>query len=73
MKGKILLSVAAAALCAALGWVKNIKAQVAYADFNCPTCGSSEVLDYGETRHGMHYQCYDCKMEFYTQENNSHE
>ncbi len=73
MKEKILLTVAVVALCVALGWVKSLKAQVDYADFNCPTCGSNEVLDYGETHHGTHYQCYDCKTEFYAQEGNSYE
>ncbi len=73
MKEKIWLSVAVVILCVALGWVKNLKAQVAYADFNCPTCGSSEVLDYGDTQQGAHYQCYDCKTEFYAQEGNNYE
>lgn len=49
-----------------IGWVQHLKAQVSYADFNCPVCGSDDVLDFGETDHGRHSQCYDCKAEFYT-------
>ena len=46
-------------------WIKSEKAKVAYADTDCPVCGSSEVLDFGETEHGQKCHCYDCRAEFY--------
>lgn len=46
-------------------WVKSLKDKVAYADTDCPTCGSSEVLDFGQTEQGQHCHCYDCGQEFY--------
>ena len=46
-------------------WVNHLKAQVAYVDMNCPTCGSDEVLDFGESELGQKCHCYDCGQEFY--------
>ena len=46
-------------------WVSHEKAKVAYADTDCPTCGGSEVLDFGQTEQGQHCHCYDCGQEFY--------
>ena len=68
-KDKILLAVVIVVIALLIGWVQQIKAQVAYADFNCPVCGSDEVLDFGETdHHGRHSQCFNCKAEFYETE-----
>ena len=64
----ILIAVGIFVIVLLIGWVQHLKAQVAYADFNCPVCGSDEVLDFGETEYGRHSQCFDCKTEFYTQE-----
>lgn len=49
-------------------WVRSEKAKVAYADTPCPACGSSEVLDFGQTEHGQHCHCFDCKTEFYVEQ-----
>jgi transposase-like protein len=46
-------------------WISSEKAKVAYADTGCPVCGSSEVLDFGQTERGQHCHCYDCGQEFY--------
>jgi transposase-like protein len=46
-------------------WIRSEKAKVAYADTDCPVCGSSEVLDFGQTERGQHCHCYDCGQEFY--------
>ena len=46
-------------------WIRSEKANVAYADTDCPVCGSSEVLDFGQTERGQHCHCYDCGQEFY--------
>ena len=46
-------------------WVRSIKAQVAYADTDCPTCGSNEVLDFGRYEYGQKCHCYDCGQEFF--------
>lgn len=54
-----------------IGWVQHLKAQVSYADFNCPVCGSDEVLDFGDSELGKKCHCYDCKTEFYITENYS--
>lgn len=51
-----------------IGYTKHLKAQVRRTGFECPMCGSDEVLDLGETdNNGRHAQCYDCKAEFYEQ------
>jgi transcription elongation factor Elf1 len=67
MKQKIFLAIAVVILFLLAGWVRSLKAQVAYTDFSCPVCGSDEVLDFGETERGNHSQCFDCKTEFYTE------
>ncbi len=56
-------------------WIKSEKAKVAYADIDCPVCGSTEVLDFGTTtERGQHCHCYDCGQEFYILEDEgSHE
>ena len=59
------LALLAALLILGTIWVRSIKAQVAYADTDCPVCGSNEVLDFGETDMGQHCHCYDCGQEFY--------
>lgn len=59
------LALLAALLILGTIWVRSIKAQVAYADTDCPVCGSNEVLDFGETDKGQHCHCYDCGQEFY--------
>lgn len=64
-KQSILLAVMLAALILLAGWTHSLKAQVAYADTDCPACGSNEVLDFGETDKGQHCHCYDCRQEFY--------
>ena len=46
-------------------WTSHLKAQIDYADMECPVCGSSEVLDFGESEHGDRCYCYDCETEFY--------
>lgn len=74
MKEKILLGISAAAIIiAGTAWIRSTKAQIAYADYSCPVCGSDEVLDYGETAHGRHAQCFDCKTEFYTSDEYDYE
>lgn len=50
-----------------IGYTKHLKAQVRYTGFECPMCGSDEVLDFWETDRGKHAQCCDCKVEFYEQ------
>ena len=55
-------------------WVSSIKAKVAYAETDCPTCGSSEVLDFGYNEEGdQHCHCYDCGQEFYILNNHGDE
>lgn len=73
MKEKILLGILAVVIIAGTAWIRNKKAQIAYADFNCPICGCGEVLDYGETEHGRHSQCFNCKTEFYTSTEDDYE
>lgn len=46
-------------------WISHLKAQIDYADMECPVCRSSEVLDFGESEHGDRCYCYDCETEFY--------
>ena len=65
MKKQLALLAALALLILGTIWVRSIKAQVAYADTDCPVCGSNEVLDFGETDKGQHCHCYDCGQEFY--------
>ncbi len=67
MKEKILIGILAVVIIAGTAWIRSLKAQVAYADFDCPICGNDEVLDYGETERGRHSQCFDCKAQFYTE------
>ena len=59
------LALLAALLILGTIWVRSIKAQVAYADTDCPVCGSNEVLDFGETDKGQHCHCYDCGQHVY--------
>jgi len=70
-KQSILLAVMLAKLILLAGWAHSLKAQVAYADIDCPVCGSDEVLDFGESELGQKCHCYDCKTEFYITENYS--
>lgn len=47
-------------------YVNNIKKDIKYADFECPQCGSDEVLDLGDDIHGrQHYQCADCQIQMF--------
>lgn len=74
MKEKTLIVISVVVIIAGINWVNHLKAQVAYADYSCPICGSREVLDFGMTEQGQHAQCFDCKAEFYVESNdNSHE
>jgi len=46
-------------------YVSHIRSQVKYVDMPCPSCGSSEVLDFGLTDEGdQRAHCFDCKQEF---------
>lgn len=46
-------------------YVSHIRSQVKYIDMTCPSCGSSEVLDFGLTDEGdQRAHCFDCKQEF---------
>ena len=63
MKKQVFILLAAIVL--GVLWVRSENAKVAYADTDCPVCGGSEVLDFGQTERGQHCHCYDCGQEFY--------
>ena len=46
-------------------YVSHIRSQVKCVDMPCPSCGSSEVLDFGLTDEGdQRAHCFDCEQEF---------
>ena len=46
-------------------YINHLRSQVKYVDMPCPSCGSSEVLDFGLTDEGdQRAHCFDCKQEF---------
>lgn len=69
---KQLIALAAVIILGGL-WIKSEKAKVAYADTDCPVCGSSEVLDFGTSENGQKCHCYDCGREFYILDEASYE
>ncbi len=46
-------------------YVSHIRSQVKYVEMPCPSCGSSEVLDFGLTDEGdQRAYCFDCATDF---------
>ena len=44
--------------------INRLRSNIDYVDFDCPECGSSEVLDLGEDIDGMSKaKCADCGVE----------
>ena len=44
--------------------VNRLRSNIDYVDFDCPECGSNEVLDLGEDIDGMpKAKCADCGVE----------
>ena len=57
--GFIILAVIMAA-----DYVNHLRSNIDYVDFDCPECGSSEVLDLGEAIDGMtKAKCAGCGVE----------
>ena len=44
--------------------INHLRSNIGYVDFDCPVCGSDEVLDLGEDIDGMtKSKCADCGVE----------
>ena len=44
--------------------INHLRSNIDYVDFDCPKCGSNEVLDLGEDIDGMtKAKCADCGVE----------
>ena len=44
--------------------INHLRSNIGYVDFDCPKCGSCEVLDLGEDIDGMtKAKCADCGVE----------
>ena len=44
--------------------INHLRSNIGYVDFDCPKCGSNEVLDLGEDIDGMtKAKCADCGVE----------
>ena len=44
--------------------INRLRSNINYADFDCPKCGSNEVLDLGQDIDGMtRAKCADCGVE----------
>ena len=57
--GFIILTVIVAAV-----HINRLRSNIDYADFDCPKCGSNEVLDLGHDIDGMtRAKCADCGVE----------
>ena len=57
--GFIILAIIAAAI-----HISHLRSNIDYVDFDCPECGSSEVLDLGENIDGMtKAKCAGCGVE----------
>lgn len=45
-------------------YINHLRSNIDYVDFDCPRCGSCEVLDLGEDIDGMtKAKCADCGVE----------
>ena len=45
-------------------YISNLRSNIDYVDFDCPKCGSNEVLDLGQGIDGMaRAKCADCGVE----------
>lgn len=62
----------AAVIIFGFAWIHSIKSNIEYADFECPVCGSCEVLKLHTDDDGnTDYKCPDCHTEYtsYNQHN----